>query len=221
MRVAAIDEFASSLLEEAKRFLEKATARDGGEQAYLHAALTLGFCALDAISDEFSTRGDLSIADQSILTERDIRLEHGEFKLGPLKMYRLEDRILFLHLRFSGTPLNRNSTWWGELSSAISLRNQLTHPRAVPEITHSEVSRAISAIIDTIDALFQAIYQQQFPVANRRLQSRLDFYFRLRVFATNGPSISAASACESRMNYAASARTCKTVTSPAFLAKLH
>ena|SRR5215469_317248 len=112
MRVAAIDEFASSLLEEAKRFLEKATAHDSGEQAYLHAALMLGFCALEAhtnpISDEFSIRGDLSIADQSILTERDIRLEHGEFKLGPLKMYRLEDRILFLHLRFGGTPLNRN-----------------------------------------------------------------------------------------------------------------
>jgi hypothetical protein len=179
VRVAAIDEFASSLLEEAKRFLEKAAADYAGEQAHLHAALMLGFCALEAhtnaISDEFSTREDLSIADQSVLTERDIRLEHGEFKLGPLKMYRLEDRILFLHLRFSGKPLDRNASWWSELSSAIGLRNQLTHPRAVPAITHADVSRAISAIIDTIDALFQAIYQQQFPAANRRLQSRLDF----------------------------------------------
>jgi hypothetical protein len=177
--VTAIDEFASSLLDEAKRFLEKAAVRDAGEAAYLHAALMLGFCALEAhtnaISDEFSTSEDLSIADQSILMEKDIRLDHGEFKLGPLKIYRLEDRILFLHLRFSGKPLDRNATSWGELSSAIGLRNQLTHPREIPTITHADVSRALTAIIDVIDALFQAIYKEQFPAANRRLQSRLDF----------------------------------------------
>ena len=68
--MTAIDEFASSLLDEAKRFLEKAAVRDAGETAYLHAALMLGFCSLEAhtnaISDDFSKGGDLSITDQSI-----------------------------------------------------------------------------------------------------------------------------------------------------------
>ena len=69
--MTAIDEFASSLLDEAKRFLEKAAVRDAGETAYLHAALMLGFCSLEAhtnaISDDFSKGGDLSITDQSLL----------------------------------------------------------------------------------------------------------------------------------------------------------
>jgi hypothetical protein len=174
-----IDEFASSLLEEAKRFLEKAADGGPGATAYLHASLVLGFCALEAhtnaIANEFSTRRDLTPTDRGILLEKDIKLEHGEFKLGGLKMYRLEDRILFLHKRFSGKALDRQATWWSELSAALTLRNQLTHPRNVPVISHADVKRAIEAIVEAIDALFQAIYQRQFPAANRRLQSRLEF----------------------------------------------
>ena len=58
--MATFDVFANQLLEEAKRFLEKANDSSSdlaAEAAYLHAALTLSFCALEAhvnsIGEEF------------------------------------------------------------------------------------------------------------------------------------------------------------------------
>jgi hypothetical protein len=59
----SFDEFSRLLLEEAKRFLEKAKGtEDPGQSAYLHAALTLGACALEAhvnaVCDDFLTRDD-------------------------------------------------------------------------------------------------------------------------------------------------------------------
>ena len=73
--MADVDAFASQLLEEAKRFLEKAVI-DGdaeGESGYLHAALNLAFSALEAhvnsIADDFLVRSDLSLLDRSILTQ--------------------------------------------------------------------------------------------------------------------------------------------------------
>lgn len=177
--MAEIDEFASLLLEEAKRFLEKAQDASDTQQPHLHAALMLAFCSLEAhtnaIADDFSTRPDLSPADRGVLLEKEVRLEDGEFRLGALRIHRLEDRILFLHRRFGGRPLDRNVAWWSELASAIQLRNQLTHPRTVPAINLPEVIRALQAIINTIDALYQAIYHRPFPAASRRLQSRLSF----------------------------------------------
>jgi len=175
-----IDDFAASLLEEAKRFLEKATESGDVVEAHLHAALMLGFCALEAyvnsIADDFSrARVDLAPADKGVLLEKDLRLEHGEFKLGGLKMYRLEDRILFLHQRFAVEPLDRTVTAWSELGSALNLRNQLTHPRQVPVIAVGQVERALQSIVDTLDMLFRALYKRPFPAAGRRLQSRLDF----------------------------------------------
>jgi|SRR6266550_4748647 hypothetical protein len=182
MAAGNIDEFASSLLEEAKRFLEKATggADASGAAAYLHAALMLGFCALEAhvngIADDFArVRSDLSLADKGILLEKELRLEHGEFRLSGLRMYRLEDRILFLHQKFGRAPLDRTAPAWGELLSAMDLRNQLTHPRRVPTITAGQVERALRAIIDVIDALFRGIYNRPLPAAGHGLQSKLVF----------------------------------------------
>ena len=120
----AIDEFSTSLLEEAKAFLEKAQEKEGSPEglAYLHASLMIAFCSLEAhvngIAGDFSERSDLSPLDVSILSEKDLRISEGEFKISGLKMYRLEDRILFLHKRFSGKPLNRKASFWSELSAA-------------------------------------------------------------------------------------------------------
>ena len=177
-----IDEFASSLLEEAKRFLEKATDCDNDveQRAYLHAALLLGFCSLDAhinaIASDFESRTDLSLHDKSILFERDVRLEDGAFILRQdLRMARLQDRIQFLHRRLSGKAVDKSAPWWSELDGAIDLRNKLTHPKAVPTISIEKVSRALQAMIDTLDALYLAIYRAKFPAANRGLISDLNF----------------------------------------------
>ena len=180
--MADFDLFANQLLEEAKRFLEKAKEPDEslGKEAHLHAALMLSFCALEAhlnsIGEEFSLRADLSAHEKGLLLEQDVRLERGEFKvLGGLRMAKLEDRIEFLHTRFSGKPLDRSSAWWSGLTSAIDLRNKLTHAKDIPEVTENSVRRAMEAIIDGLEALYQAIYKRSFPRSGKGLQSRLTF----------------------------------------------
>jgi hypothetical protein len=179
--VSAIDEFATSLLEEAKRFREKAAdADDDGRAAYLHAALMVGFCALEAfinaIADDFIQGGQLAVHEKAFLLEREPRLDNGEFKVSDtLKMSRLEDRIGFLHRRFSGRALDRTASWWSELSTALKLRNALTHPKDMTPISADAVERALQAIVDSIDAIFQAVYKAKFPAAGRGLQSKMNF----------------------------------------------
>jgi hypothetical protein len=179
--MADIDEFATSLLEEAKRFLEKATdaVDDTARTAFLHAGLVLAFCALEAhlnaIGEEFSTRPELPLHAKSILLEQEVRLDEGEFRLGGLRMYRLEDRILFLHKLFSGTALDRTLPWWAHLKTAIGTRNKLTHPKDAYPITIEQVRVAIEAVMSTIDSLYQSIYKKGFPAAKLGLQSRIAF----------------------------------------------
>ena len=110
------------------------------------------------------------------MLERDVRLKGGEFQLQPgLKMSRLDERIEFIHAKFSGKRLDHTSTWWSQLSTATDLRNQLTHAKTVPKISEAAVRSAIMAIIVTLDALYQAIYKRTFPTAGMGLQSALTF----------------------------------------------
>ncbi len=68
---------------------------------------------VNSIADEFATRSGLAIHEQALLLEREVGLEDGQFRLrSGLKMARLEDRIEFLHSKFSGKPLDRASPWW-------------------------------------------------------------------------------------------------------------
>jgi hypothetical protein len=82
-----IDDFASTLLEEAKRYLELASdAHDPvARNAHLHASLMLSFCALEAhvnaVADEMAMRTGLSPQELGVLLEREVRLENGSFKL--------------------------------------------------------------------------------------------------------------------------------------------
>jgi len=179
--MANIDEFATSLLEEAKRFLEKANehADDTARTAFLHAALMLAFCSLEAhvnaMGEEFALRPDLPLHAKAVLLEKEVRLNDGEFTLGGLRMYRIEDRIQFLHKQFSGKSLDKTLQWWGQLNNAIDTRNKLTHPKDAHPIKIEQVRSAIEVVITTIDSLYQAIYKKGFPAAKRGLNSRIEF----------------------------------------------
>jgi hypothetical protein len=179
--VENLDEFAALLLEEAKRFVEKAEDNNSPEAdtAYLHAALMLAFCSLEAhvniIGEDFIRRSELSLHEKATILEQEVRLEDGEFKMvTTLRMIRLEDRIRFLHVRF-GKPLDKSAAHWAELSQALALRNRLTHPKAKVDLTRDAVARAIKAIIDTLDALYRAIYRRPFPLANAGMVSIVRF----------------------------------------------
>jgi hypothetical protein len=179
--MSKIDDFARSLLEEAKWFLEK-TEDDGdpaANSAYLHAALMLAFCSLEAhvnsVGDDFISRPELSVHEKAILLEKEVRLENGEFRLtSTLRMMRLEDRIRFLHVRF-GKAIDPSEPHWSQLAEATTLRNQLTHPKEMIVITKATVGRAIHAIIDTLDAVYRVIYRRPFPAASLGLQAKVSF----------------------------------------------
>ena len=109
--MADIDSFATSVFEEAKRFLEKGEGDSDSlpRNAHLHAAMMLAFCSLEAhvnsIAEEFAHRPEFAARKRAILLEKDVRLEDGEFVLRNFKMFRLEDRIQFLHRQFSRKAL--------------------------------------------------------------------------------------------------------------------
>jgi len=179
--MADIDDFATTLLEEAKRFAEKADAETNSEaaNAYLHAALMLGFSALEAhvnaICVEICDRPELSTHEKGLLLEKDIRLDDGEFVLGNLRMSKMEDRILLLYRKFSGKKLDKKVAWWAQLKQATTSRNNLTHPKQSHAISLTTVREALRSIVDVIDVLYKAIYQKPFPAAGLGLDSRLNF----------------------------------------------
>lgn len=181
--MADIDVFAGMLLDEAKRFLEKAsiTSDSDGQNANLHASVMLGFCAFEAhvnaIADELGNLTDLSVHEKALLLEREVRMSDGQFVMSEsLKMTRLEDRLQFLHRRFAASPLDRSVSWWSELMNAVKMRNYLTHPKANGIVISKEaVRRALQAIIDSLDAMFQVVYKKKFPAAGRGLQSKMTF----------------------------------------------
>lgn len=90
-------------------------------------------------------------------------------------MYHLEERIEFIHRRFSGKPVDKSSPWWSELKAGLKLRNKLTHPKDVTEITADSVNRALQSIIDTLDALYKAVFHVQYPLLRRGLDSSMTF----------------------------------------------
>jgi hypothetical protein len=183
--MAAISAFASDLLEEAKRFLEKAAeaakAKSEGKDAFLHASLMIGFAAFEAhvnaIADDFLARGDLNPHERGLLDEHAVELNDGEFQEKTLlKIQRLEDRLLFLCRRFSNSPIDRTASYWGEFVDAARLRNKLTHPKAEPPaIGENAVRRALNSIIELLNFAYTSIYKKKLPAYNRGLSSKLSF----------------------------------------------
>lgn len=175
-----IDAFAKQLWEEAKAFFAKSreTTSAPAKQSYLHAALNLGFCALEAhvnaIADDFLTLDDLGPHERSILAEQKVELLNGKFCVSKsLQMYRLEDRLLFLCHRFSKKlPLDRNAAYWGNFKEALELRNSLTHPKTPPpKVSEQLVERALQAILSLLDIVYQRIYGKKYPSRQRGLDS--------------------------------------------------
>jgi hypothetical protein len=168
--MAAIDDFAALLFDEAKAFLEKArtTASPEARTAYLHASLLVGFCSLEAhlnsIADDFLTRPELSLLDRSILSESKIELKDGEYRVtNQLLMFRIEDRIEYLSKRFSTTPLDKRASYWGEFKLAIKLRNELTHPKTPPLVDVDSTKKALEAILELLNTLYRNIYRRGHP----------------------------------------------------------
>lgn len=181
--MAALATFASELLEEAKRFLEKGvdTADPEGKKAFLHAAVMVGFAAFEAhvnaIADDFLSRSDLDPHQRGVLAEHVVDLIDGEFKESTsLKIWRLEDRVLFLCRQFSRKPLDRTASYWSDFVEASKLRNSLIHPKPdPPTIGPAATGRALKAIIELLAFMFANIYRRKLPVYRRGLCSKLTF----------------------------------------------
>jgi hypothetical protein len=176
-----IDQFASSLLEQAKRFFQRAVETGGGagESPNLHAALMLAVCALEghvnSVAEEMSLRDNITAHEAGILLEKNVRLVDGQFTLDPaLRMWRLEDRLNFLHARFGVFP-TADTAWRSRLAGALDLRNKLSHPKIAAPITVAAVRNALEAIVRTIDVLYVALYNRPYPMTPLGLNSSLDF----------------------------------------------
>lgn len=170
---ASIDDFAKLLFNEAKAYLEKARNSSTAEEetAYLHASLLVGFCSFEAhlnsIAENFITRPDLTLLDQSILGEKKIQLNNGEYQVtSELQMYRMEDRIEYLFAKFSTMPLDRNAGYWGAYKLATKLRNELTHPKTPPSIDVDATEQALQAILDLLNAMYRGVYGRPHPSYN-------------------------------------------------------
>jgi len=179
-----IDILATTLLEESKRFLEKAehsSLMDDARDAYLHAALNLAFCSLEAhinsMAEDQLLRTDISLHERGILSEQKVEMVAGEFQLQKgLQMYRLEDRLQFLWTRFStDAAFDRKTPVWGHFKAGLELRNGLTHPKSMIVLTIDTVRRSISAIIEIIDIAYKRIYKKSFPSKGKDLHSTLAF----------------------------------------------
>jgi hypothetical protein len=181
--VAEFDQFASSLLEEAKRFLEKSheEADPAGKAAYLHATVILAFCAFEAhvnaIADEFSTdKQKLTLHERALLKEKDVVIKKGNFTLtDSLKMYRIIDRVFFLHQKFGRKKWNEKAKWIGDLARATSDRNRLMHPKELAPVDIKMAERTLLAVIGALDALYLTLYGTRFPPVKRGLDSKLLF----------------------------------------------
>lgn len=131
---------------------------------------------INAIAEELLVRVDLSILDQSILEERDFRLEKGEFALvAGLRMYRLEDRLQFLFRRFTKTASPRTAHWWPHLQAGLDLRNKIVHPKTHPRITDAAVQNTLQAVLDALDALYSGVFKKGLPGYKRGLNSSMTF----------------------------------------------
>jgi len=181
--VAALPKFASTLLEEAKRFVEKAADEKEADAklAYLHAGLLVGFAGLEAhinaVCDDFLSREELTAHERGILAEHSVKLVNGAFEEQDfLQMQKLEDRILFLCCRFSSKPIDRTASYWAEFKSAAKLRNVLTHPKDdASDVTLDRVKRALTAIIELLNTIYKSVYGQKLPAYHRQLSSKLSF----------------------------------------------
>ena len=178
------DNFAVQLFEESKVLFEKAkaTSDDFSKDVFLHSSLLLVMSSLEACVNSISEEllidpyiNDYSLLEQSLLLEREIIYKNGRYQLGSsLKMSRLVDKIEYLMVRFLRDKWDVNSTWFVQLKQSIDFRNKLVHPKEYVKITEKQVENAINSVLETMNALFKAIYKKTFPSYSYGLTSRYE-----------------------------------------------
>jgi hypothetical protein len=181
--MAEIDTYAVTLLEQAKRFLEKAHdpgCDADGRQAFLTSSLLLAVASLEAhlnaVADELLIRPQLSVLDQSILAEKDFGLKNGSFGLtNHLKMYRIEDRLKFIFARFTRAPDPTSEPWWSGLAGGLDLRNKIVHAKDALVLSEPQIRRCLLAVVDCVNALYKGVYRKGLPGYGRGLNSQLVF----------------------------------------------
>jgi hypothetical protein len=177
------DAFSVQLLDEAKGFLEKAEELDdAGEvalrDAYLHASLVVGFSALEShingLAAELAPREGWDILEQSILLEKTVKFNKGQWTLGETQFFRLEDRLEFLFVSH-GDPEFKAASWWSVLHEGIITRNKFVHPKDTVECSVSQLKRYLDSIMEALNSLYMAIFKRGHPAYGRGLQSTLSF----------------------------------------------
>jgi hypothetical protein len=176
--VTDLDAFSIQLLEEAKRFLEKANETDAPDP-YLHAALMLGFSSLEShlngLVEELTLRQDTTLLDEAVLTERGLQLKGGRWELSAdTRFFRLEDRMAFIFARYAGAEVSTYA-WWSDLKQAVSDRNSLVHPRDAVALSCSALERYLKAIVEALNDLYLAVFRKGHPAYGRGIQSAISF----------------------------------------------
>ncbi|MGS4916315.1 hypothetical protein [Mameliella alba] len=177
--MSEFEAYSRELLLSSKTFLLEAKAEgldSFNQQKLLRASLTHAFFFLEAelnyLSGHFKDNRDFDLSERSILSEKEVSLHRGEFKLTRKdKYYRLEERVDFLIVRFSGSRDALNEAWRSELSSAISLRNKLVHPKEIHQLREADVQTAVSSVIFCLSALYLAIFRKDFPLKSLGLDT--------------------------------------------------
>lgn len=175
------DFFGEMLFEEAKYYLEIAKSEEEGSEhqvASLHASLLLSMSALEAyvnaVSEELVSSFELNIYEKSLLSEKNIELDKGVPKLGKgLKMQRLIDRIAFIYSKYSMKELSDADLWYMEIKQTIDLRNGLVHPKSVVQVTYTQIEKALWSVLNTVNALYLAVYKRKVPIYNYGIQAKV------------------------------------------------
>lgn len=114
--------------------------------------------------------------DKSILLERDVALDGGDFVLlDKLKMFRVEDRIAYIFSKFAKGGFPNKEPWWSDLKSGLDARNRLVHPKAAVVVDAKATSRFLTAILECLNALYKGVFKRQHPAYKRGLDSKLHF----------------------------------------------
>lgn len=101
-------------------------------------------------------------------------MDKGVPKLGKgLKMQRLIDRIAFIYSKYSIKELSDADLWYMEIKQTIDLRNGLVHPKSVVQVTYTQIEKALWNVLNTVNALYLAVYKRKVPIYNYGIQAKV------------------------------------------------
>jgi len=69
----------------------------------------------------------------------------------------------------------RTAAYWGNFKQALDLRNGLSHPKTPPpKVYEQSVERALQAILQLLDVVYQRIYNEKYPARQVGLDSNIE-----------------------------------------------